>query len=177
MPGRRPWGRDEEWGFGPHQSQRRRGRQRRFDAEELRLLLLHLIHETPRHGYELIAAVEALTQGAYAPSPGMVYPALTMLRDMGHIEEVQSDGTRKRYSATEAGQARLQEGAEQVAQLVERLQQVAQGGERVEAAPVRRAMRNLKEALADKFTSAVSRDKALEIAAIIDAAAQQIERL
>ena len=60
---------------------------RMFDGGELRLVLLKLIADEPRHGYDLIRAIEELTGGAYAPSPGVVYPTLTMLDEMGLIEE------------------------------------------------------------------------------------------
>ena len=86
------WGGDDDGrggGRGPG-----RGR-RMFDAGELRLVLLKLIEEQPRHGYDLIRAIEALTGGDYAPSPGVVYPTLTMLADMGLIEEVAAEGSRK----------------------------------------------------------------------------------
>src|SRR3546814_7836503 len=62
------------------------GRRRRmFDSGELRLVLLKLIADEPRHGYDLIRQVEELTSGAYAPSPGVIYPTLTLLDDMGQI--------------------------------------------------------------------------------------------
>ena len=64
-----------------------RGRRRMFGSGELRLVLLKLIADEPRHGYDLIRAIEELTGGDYAPSPGVVYPTLTMLADMGLIEE------------------------------------------------------------------------------------------
>src|SRR5919204_3293828 len=67
------------------------GRRRRiFDSGELRLVLLKLIADQPRHGYELIRAIEELTAGSYVPSPGVVYPTLTMLHEMGQIEEAQT---------------------------------------------------------------------------------------
>src|SRR6185503_2960187 len=76
-----------------------RGRRRRvFDSGELRLLLLRLIADEPRHGYELIRAIEELSGGVYAPSPGLIYPTLTMLHEMGQIEEAQSGGARKAFA-------------------------------------------------------------------------------
>ena len=74
---------DEENGWG------RRGRRSRrmFESGELRLVLLKLIVDEPRHGYDLIRAIEELTGGEYAPSPGVIYPTLTLLQDMGLIEE------------------------------------------------------------------------------------------
>ena len=78
-------------------------------ASELRLLLLRLIADEPRHGYDLIRAIEELSHGAYAPSPGVVYPTLTMLQDMGLIEEAKSEGARKVFQATAEGDAHLKE--------------------------------------------------------------------
>jgi hypothetical protein len=69
-------------------------RPRMFDGSELRLVLLRLIADEPRHGYDLIRAIEALTGGAYAPSPGVIYPTITLLDEMGFIEEQQSQGAR-----------------------------------------------------------------------------------
>src|SRR5690349_16524263 len=109
------WGGDE-WGGGG----RGRGRRRMFDAGELRLVLLKLIADQPRHGYDLIRAIEELTHGAYAPSPGIVYPTLTLLEDMGHIAEAQSEGSRKAYAATPEGRAHLEEKKVEVEALLER---------------------------------------------------------
>ena len=63
-----------------------------FEGGELRLVLLKLIADEPRHGYDLIRAIEELTGGEYAPSPGVVYPTLTLLQDMGLIEEAAGEG-------------------------------------------------------------------------------------
>ena len=93
------------WGNKPPpagESSGRGGRRRVFDANELRLVLLKLIADQPRHGYDLIRAIEDLTGGSYAPSPGVVYPALSILQDLGQIEEVLSEGPRKAFSAIKA---------------------------------------------------------------------------
>ena len=74
-----------------------------FDGGELRLVLLKLIAEQPRHGYDLIREIEERTGGAYAPSPGVVYPTLTMLDDMGLIEEQKTEGAKKLFAITDAG--------------------------------------------------------------------------
>ncbi len=72
-----------------------RGRRRMFGSGELRLVLLKLIADEPRHGYDLIRAIEALTGGDYAPSPGVVYPTLTMLADMGLIRTRRASAIRR----------------------------------------------------------------------------------
>jgi DNA-binding PadR family transcriptional regulator len=80
-----------------------------FDGGELRLVLLKLIADETRHGYELIRAIEAMAGGAYAPSPGVVYPTLSMLDEMGLIAEQRSDDAKKRFAVTEEGRAHLAE--------------------------------------------------------------------
>src|SRR6478736_6554798 len=126
----------------------RGGRRRRvFDSNELRLVLLKLIADEPRHGYELIRAIEDLTGGFYVPSPGVVYPTLTMLQEMGQIEEAASGGARKAFAVTAEGTALLAEKKEEVAALFARLAELATARERTDGGPIRRAMQNLKMAL------------------------------
>ena len=79
---------------------------RKLSSAELQLVLLALLAERPAHGYELIRMLEERSSGFYAPSPGMVYPALTYLDEIGHAAVTQ-DGNRKLYSITDAGQAHL----------------------------------------------------------------------
>lgn len=148
-----------------------------FDGGELRLILLHLINEESRHGYDLIRAIESLSRGAYAPSPGVIYPTLTMLRDMGFVGEPDTDDKRKLFSITAEGKTHLAENAAVVKTLLDRLGAVAQVRERTDAAPVRRAMQNLKNALFDKLAAGADREVVLATAALIDDAAQKIERL
>ena len=97
------------WGRGPFSMRwefsgepGRGGRRRMFDGGELRLVLLKLIADEPRHGYDLIKAIEEMTGGAYAPSPGVVYPTVSMLEDIGFIAERESEGAKKLFEAIEA---------------------------------------------------------------------------
>ena len=92
-----------------------------FEGGELRLVLLKLIAEQPRHGYDLIRAIEELTGGAIRAEPGVVYPTLTMLQDMGLIEEAAGEGGRKPFQITEAGTAHLEENEEEAEELIVRL--------------------------------------------------------
>jgi DNA-binding PadR family transcriptional regulator len=157
----------------------RGGRRRMFGSGELRMVLLKLIADEPRHGYDLIRAVEALTQGEYAPSPGVVYPTLTMLADMGLIEEVAAEGSRKAFAATDEGRAHLETNAAEVEALFERLEEAfpdrKDGGSHP---PIGRAIRNLMNALGHRV-SHDGFDEALvhEITEILDEAAQRIERV
>ncbi len=79
---------------------------RRLSSSDLQLVLLALLADQPAHGYELIRILEERSGGFYAPSPGMIYPALTYLDEIGHAA-VMPDGTRKLYSLTDAGRAHL----------------------------------------------------------------------
>jgi len=155
------------------------GRARRmFDGGELKLVLLKLIADAPRHGYDLIRQVEELTGGAYAPSPGVVYPTLTLLDDMGLIEAGKSEGAKKLFTVTEAGTANLAENAELVEALFARLAEVGKHSARTDGAPIRRAMGNLGMAVRNRLMEGGGETETLhQIAALLDEAAQKIERL
>jgi len=81
---------------------------RRLASGDLRLVLLALLAERASHGYELIKALEQRSGGFYSPSPGMVYPALTWLEEVGYAS-VAAEGTKKLYSITDPGRAYLKE--------------------------------------------------------------------
>jgi DNA-binding PadR family transcriptional regulator len=82
-------------------------RGRKFSSDDLQLLLLALLAEEARHGYELIKALEVRSNGFYSPSPGMVYPALTYLEELGYAT-VELEGNRKRYALAEPGRSYLE---------------------------------------------------------------------
>jgi DNA-binding PadR family transcriptional regulator len=149
-----------------------------FESGQLRLVLLKLIADQPRHGYDLIRAIEELTHGSYAPSPGIVYPTLTLLQDMGLIEEAGADGPRKAFAATAEGLALLVEKADEVDALFARLSGAGDGRRRAGGRPIQRAVGNLLSALWHRVTAEeVSEDRLHDIAAILDDAAQRIERI
>lgn len=164
--------------FGPG-GPRGGGRRRRlFDQAELQTLLLALLAEQPRHGYDLIKEIETLSGGEYAPSPGVVYPALTYMEEQGVIAAGEAAGSRKSYEATEEGRRQLAEQADAVAALRARLEALAQAREKTDPAPVRRAMHSMKTALFDRLSQeGVSRATVLAVAEIIDEAARKIERI
>ncbi|AOL24280.1 DNA-binding transcriptional regulator, PadR family [Erythrobacter litoralis] len=178
------WGGDwnadwsEEWGTGPRGGGRRRRRQRMFGSGELRLALLALIAEQPRHGYELIKAIEEMTGGTYAPSPGAVYPTLQLLADEGKIAEAQAEGAKKPFEATEEGRAELDERKGEVDALMARLSDEGSRAEKARSPDLMRALGNLANVLANKAKGG-RLDKAAmeEIVDIIDEVAKRIERL
>jgi len=118
-----------------------------FGHGDLKLILLSLIAEQPRHGYELIRTIEEMFDGAYAPSPGAVYPTLTLLEELGHAS-VQNDEGKKLYTITEEGKAFLTQNKDAVDAVMSRMEQTAKMFARA-AAPMalREAMHNLKRAL------------------------------
>ena len=179
------WGWGEDWSggdFAGGRGRQRRGRGRMFAGGELRLVLLRLIADGSRHGYELIKAIEELTGGEYAPSPGVVYPTLSLLVDEGMIAEADStdEGTspRKAFAVTDKGMSELADHEDEVAALIDRLKSLGEDRAQHASPPIRRAIANLFTALAQRrMTGAIDAESAHRIAEILDDAARQIERL
>ena len=158
----------------------RRGRERKrmFGGGELRLVLLKLIADQPRHGYELIKAIEEMTEGEYAPSPGIIYPTLTMLEDMGLIAEAKSKDTKKVFEATDEGRAHLEENSAEVDELIERLEGHGNHRRRGQRPEIGRAIGNLMTALRNRIAHEGWNEQLLdEVVDILDEAAQRIERV
>jgi DNA-binding PadR family transcriptional regulator len=126
------FGFDPRGGFG--EGGRGFGAGRKLSGSDLQLLLLALLAEQPRHGYELIKALDERSSGYYVPSPGVIYPALNYLEE-ADLAEVELEGTKKRYRLTAAGQAHL---ADRRAAADAMLEQLSHAGERMERA--RRAL-------------------------------------
>jgi DNA-binding PadR family transcriptional regulator len=166
------------------------GMGRKLASADLQLLILRLLEEKPRHGYEVIKELDERSKGFYVPSPGMVYPALTYLEEIGHAT-VQADGTRKLYSITEAGQAQLEANRstadgllaqfERVGDRMDRVRQAMDAGEAGDetaaheargSKELHRARRSLKQALLDKIGS--SKQEQQRIAMILQKAAVEI---
>lgn len=156
-----------------------RGRGGRMFAQgELRLLLLSLLTAEPRHGYDLIRAVEDLTGGAYAPSPGVVYPTLSLLVDEGLIAEAPGEGARRAFAATDAGRAEAAAKAQEIDAVIVRLTALAEASSREASPSIMRAMANLKLALKGRVSAAAFDESvAHQIADVLDEAARRIERL
>jgi DNA-binding PadR family transcriptional regulator len=148
-----------------------------FEGGELRLVMLLLIESEPRHGYDIIREIENRTGGAYAPSPGIVYPTLTLLEEVGQIETQAAEGAKKLYAITEAGKAHLAENRPAAETALARLETLRRRGEALDAGPVMRAMINLKTALQQRIGGQTDKDLIFSVADIIDEAARKIERL
>lgn len=113
---------------------------RRLSSAELQLVLLALLAERPAHGYELIRTLEERSGGFYTPSPGMIYPALTYLDEIGHAA-VSQDANRKLYALTDAGKAHLAANQGQAEAILDGLARI---GSRMEQ--VREAFSGLSDA-------------------------------
>jgi DNA-binding PadR family transcriptional regulator len=174
---------DYELGGGRHGRHRHHGhegghrRGRVFDQGDLRYVILALIAEKPRHGYELIKAIEDKLGGAYSPSPGVVYPTLTLLEELGHARVSADAGGKKLYEITPEGTAFLEANRGAVDAIFGRMADVnaAQGGE--PAPQVLRAIENLRFALRLKLArGGLSDEQVQSIAAILDETARKIEQ-
>jgi len=169
------------------------GMGRKLASVDLQLLILGLLAEKPRHGYEIIKALDERSKGFYIPSPGMVYPALTYLEEIGYAT-VEADGSRKLYSITESGREHLEGNRstadsmfaqfERVGERMDRIRRALQPeesgdeaageSERRGSRELLRARRDLKTALADKWDS--PREEQQRIAEILKRAAAEILR-
>lgn len=176
-------GEGERWSRHARGGSKTRRRGRMFAQGELRLLLLRLIGDEPRHGYELIKAIEDMTAGSYAPSPGTVYPTLSLLEDEGAIREVAGgDEPRKAFEATDKGREELEERKDEAEALIERLsdhgERHAERGKAFATPEMFRALGNLAQVIKMKARTNRLSDEALaKIVDLIDEMARKIERL
>jgi DNA-binding PadR family transcriptional regulator len=160
-----PW----ERGFG--------GRERFLDPGDLQILILQLLSEKPSYGYELIKSIEERLSGGYAPSPGVVYPTLTLLEERGFAQVVEpSEGGRKTYAITEAGRAELTANAARLREITERLEHTGHAFRRGRSPQIMRAFRNLGEAVRMRmFRGDLTPEQIAKIAEAIDTAARAID--
>jgi DNA-binding PadR family transcriptional regulator len=166
------------------------GMGRKLASADLQLLILKLLDEKSRYGYEIIKELDERSKGFYVPSPGMVYPALTYLEEIGHAT-VAADGARKLYSITDSGKEHLAKNLAtadalmtQFGRVGERMDRVRQAldadqdgeepadNERRGSRELHRARRELRNALADKWHG--TREEQQRVAAILARAAAEI---
>lgn len=153
----------------------RRGGGRMFEHGALRWVLLSLIADKPSHGYELIKAIEARVGGAYAPSPGVIYPSLALLEDMGAVNAV-ADGGKKRYAVTDEGRRLLVENAEALAHAERKMK--ALGGRADRPARIAQAIEAFRAATHDRLTQEppLSEAQVEALADMIEAAAEKVKQ-
>ena len=165
-------------GIGGGRGRGRGGRVGRFlEHGDLRFVLLALIEEQPRHGYELIKALEERTGGAYRPSPGVIYPTLSLLEDEGFVRPAAGETGRKLYEVTDPGREALAQNRSSVDAVFGRMADAAERSGAT-APRVGRAMANLGMALQQRLSEPTVTPEALDrIVALIDETAAAIEKV
>jgi DNA-binding PadR family transcriptional regulator len=155
----------------------RGGRERMFEQGGLKLVVLHLLHEKPRHGYEIIKAIEELAGGEYSPSPGVIYPTLTLLEELGQAAVAEEAAGKKQYCITPAGTELLDGERVALARTLERLSSAGSVADARRAPELQRSMQNFKTALHLRLSREGLAPAVLRrIAEAIDRAAVDIER-
>lgn len=164
------------WGRGGPRGRHSRGRMgRMFDQGDLKYVILQLLDEKPRHGYDIIKELEERSKGAYSPSPGTVYPTLTMLEEMGYARATE-DGGKKVYEITAEGKKYLEENSSTVESIFERISEAVEPFFSSSMVEVRQAMRHLaRSSLGTAMKHADNKDVLAKIAAILDRAATEID--
>ena len=162
-----PFGRGRGGPFGG-------GGRRMFDPGALRLVVLGLIAEEPRHGYDIIKALEAKFEGAYSPSPGAIYPMLQMLEEADLVSS-EAHGNKKLYSITEEGRAYL---AENQAELDRINAQIAESSEEVSGAALGQEVKALGFAVFSRLRSgSLTAEQAAKARDILKRARRELEDL
>ena len=147
---------------------------RMFGQGDLRLVLLALIADKPSHGYDLIRTIEAKFGGAYAPSPGTVYPTLTLLEEQELIAAEAAPGGKKSYMATAKGQQFLADNIEHVKALMTRIDIMAEAKTGLPFPPsIMHAIQTLRHAILAK-SGAWTEGEEARVNGILERAAREI---
>jgi len=176
------WGSPEarfDRGFGGRGREHRHGggRERLFDAGDLKLVILKLLSEQPSYGYQLIKTMEERLAGGYSPSAGVIYPTLTLLEEEG-LAASTVENNKKVYSVTPEGTKFLEENKRRVEGLFERLEEAGRGFQRGRSPEIMKAFQNLRGAVLARVTRGNATDEQIgKIAEAINAAAKAIDEL
>ncbi|WP_233268244.1 PadR family transcriptional regulator [Pantoea sp. BAV 3049] len=155
----------------------RKRREKMLDAGDIRLLMLHFIAQGTAHGYELIKSVEDLSKGEYTPSPGIIYPNLTLLEERELIRVADPQAARKAFSLTSEGELQLRQNQEAVHLIICRLSSLAVLVNNRSIPEVERAIHNMKMALHTRLSQPnLSQQTLHQIIDALDEAAKKIER-
>jgi DNA-binding PadR family transcriptional regulator len=150
-------------------------RRRLFGQGDVRLIILKLISEKPSHGYEIIKAIEDRLGGAYSPSPGIIYPALTLLEEQGLIRVESTDGPRKLYAITPEGERELERNRAAADEIFVRIGEISARHGGGAAPQILRATENLKLALRLRLSEGpLSAEQIARIANLLDEAARRV---
>jgi DNA-binding PadR family transcriptional regulator len=168
------WAGFEDFWAGRGRGRGRGGRM--FEQGDLKLVILRLLEEKPRHGYDIIKELESRSGGAYSPSPGTVYPTLTMLEDLGFARAVPEEGGKKIYEITDEGKRHLAEHSATVNDVFEKFVKFAEGFTASPMMDVNSAFRNIAKSTYTTATSHISDiGKLARIKEILAKAAAEID--
>jgi len=155
----------------------RGGRERMFDAGDIKLVILKLLSEQPSYGYQLMKTMEERLGGGYTPSAGVVYPTLTLLEEEGLASTAETDG-KKVYSVTPAGQEYLKANGARVEELFARMDETGRGFRRGRSPELMKAFMDLRGAVMSKvWRRHATPEQIKKIAEAIHAAAKAIDEL
>ncbi|WP_134705803.1 PadR family transcriptional regulator [Rahnella sp. CJA17(1/100)] len=153
-----------------------RGVHRLFEHGDLRRVLLALVAKKPSHGYELIKAIEEASSGLYVPSPGVIYPTLTLLEEQDFLEPVATGNGRKSYQITEAGKVELAQHQAVVDVIFARLAGAQRPRENNLAEGIHESMHRLRHALRGNMMRAdLTPEQVVRVSAILQQAAESLE--
>jgi DNA-binding PadR family transcriptional regulator len=175
--------RAENFGFDPGAFWGARGKSRggpfgggrMFDQGHLKFVILRLLDEKPRHGYEIIKEIEDKFGGMYSPSPGTVYPTLTLLEDMGYARARPEEDGKKIYEITDAGRAHLAENRPLIDDIFSRIAEFANSIFGEPMMEVHRGFKNVGRAIYASKGSPRSAEQIRKIREILDRAATDID--
>ncbi len=154
------------------------GRERLFDAGDIKIVILKLLDEQPSYGYQLIKRMEDRLAGGYTPSAGVVYPTLTMLEEEGLASAAPSENNKKVYSVTDEGRKFLAQHAERLEELFERLDEARAEFRRGRSPELMKAFMNLRGAVAARVMRGTATPEQIQkISEAIHAAAKTIDEL
>ena len=154
------------------------GRERLFDAGDLKLVILKLLAESPSYGYQLMKRMEERLSGGYTPSAGVIYPTLTMLEEEGFASESTSDANKKVFSVTAEGLAYLEQNKERVLRVFDRLKEAGEGFRRRRSPEIMKAFHNLRGAVEARVSrETITAEQIRKIADAINVAATTIDKL
>ncbi len=148
---------------------------RMFDQGHLKFVILRLLDEKPRHGYEIIKEIEERFGGMYSPSPGTIYPTLTMLEDLGYARARPEEGGKKIYEITGEGRAHLAENQPLIDDIFSRIADFANSIFGEPMMEVHRGFKNVGAAIYASKSSSRTAEQIRKIKDILDRAAREIE--
>lgn len=156
---------------------RRKRREKMLDASDIRLLIMHFISQGAAHGYELIKSIEELSKGEYSPSPGIIYPNLTLLEEMDCIQAINPQAARKAFRLAAGGERLLHEQQTSLKAIIARLSSMAVLVNNRSLPEMERAIHNMKMALNTRLSQPELAQQTLyDIIDALDEAAKKIER-